>query len=171
VESVLVLIAPTDGEKKMKLARMAVFFLAPLFAINTAATAQNPHASEAPHAGTSHAVVHLSHFTDDLHRAFMAVKIANMMQAGGVQTTMFLDIEGARIADTRQSLEMRWGPSQTTLAEYYAKFTAAGGKVVVCPHCATAAGLNSQSVRKGAEIGTEEQLAQIFLAADKIMDY
>lgn len=117
------------------------------------------------------AVVHLSHFTDDLHRAFMALKVANMMQAGGVDTTMFLDIEGARVGDSRQSLKVRWGSSELTLSELYEKFVAAGGKVVVCPHCAKAAGLTPEHVRDGATIATEEELAEMFVAADKIMDY
>ncbi len=117
------------------------------------------------------AVVHLSHFTDDLHRGFMALKVANMMQKGGVPTTLFLDIEGARVADKDQSLEVRWGPSETTMAELYAAFVEADGKVVVCPHCAHAAGLDKESLREGAMIATEEQLGQILMRADKIMDY
>ena len=86
-------------------------------------------------------------------------------------TTLFLDIEGARVADKNQSLDVRWGPSETTMAELYAAFIEAEGKVVVCPHCARAAGLDEKSLRDGAWIATEEQLAQILVRADKIMDY
>ncbi|MGQ9915577.1 MAG: DsrE family protein [Thermogutta sp.] len=120
---------------------------------------------------TQSAVVHLSHFTDDLHRAFMALKVANLMQSRGVKTTLFLDIEGARIADDRQALEVKWGSSEMTLAELYQKFISAGGKVVVCPHCAKAAGLGSEHVRDGAGIATEDELAIMLVTAAKIMDY
>ena len=110
---------------------MFVFCLAGLgFLFAQQGTAQSVRGADDAQA----AVVHLSHFTDDLHRAFMALKVANMMQEGGVQTTVFLDIEGARIGDARQSLKVRWGASETTLEVLFEKFTAAGGKVAVCPH-------------------------------------
>lgn len=117
------------------------------------------------------AVIHLSHFTDDLHRAFMAVKIANLMQGGGVETTLFLDIEGARVSDSRQSLDVLWGPSPSTLGELLDNFIKSGGKVVVCPHCAKAAGIKPDHVRQGAKIGSEKDLATMLISADKIMDY
>ncbi|QDT92480.1 DsrE family protein [Gimesia algae] len=117
------------------------------------------------------AVIHLSHYTDDLHRAFMAMKIARMMQNGGVETTLFLDIEGARISDARQSLDMCWGPSPTPLGAVFDDFIKSGGKVVVCPHCAKAAGIKSDHLRQGTTIGTEEELARLLISTDKIMDY
>ncbi|RCS54623.1 signal peptide-domain containing protein [Bremerella cremea] len=117
------------------------------------------------------AVVHLSHFTDDLHRASMGLKIANLMQENGVATTLFLDIEGARIGDTRQSLDVVWGASDTTLAKLYNDFVANGGVVVVCPHCAKAAGLDAQHLRKGAIIATQGDIVDLFVTADKVVDY
>ena len=79
----------------MKSERLGLLVLVPLCLLSLPATAQVPATAEASHADTQHAVVHLSHFTDDLHRAFMALKMAKLMQEGGVQTTLFLDIEGA----------------------------------------------------------------------------
>jgi predicted peroxiredoxin len=116
-------------------------------------------------------VIHLSHFTDDLHRAFMAMKIAKMMQEGGVDTTLFLDIEGARISDSRQSLDVRWGPSPVALGELFNDFVKSGGKVVVCPHCAKVAGIKNEHARRGAKFATEEELGKMLVNADKIMDY
>ena len=117
------------------------------------------------------AVIHLSHFTDDLHRGFMAIKIANLMQAGGVETTLFLDIEGARFSDSRQSLDLRWGTSPVLLGALFQDFVKSGGKVVVCPHCAKAAGIKPENLRRGATIATEKGLANLLINADKIMDY
>jgi predicted peroxiredoxin len=116
-------------------------------------------------------VVHLSHFTDDLHAGFMAVKLAKAMQARGASVTVFVDLEGARLADARQSLTVFWGPSDVPLASHYGEFIQAGGSVLVCPHCAHAAGMTADSIRDGARIGTEEELAAMLLEADKILDY
>jgi predicted peroxiredoxin len=94
-------------------------------------------------------VVHLKHFTNDLHAAFMALKAANWMQGKGAEVIVFVDLEGARLADPRQSLDVRWGHGADPLSKYYDSFIAAGGRVAVCPHCAEAAGLDPKKVRKG----------------------
>lgn len=116
-------------------------------------------------------VVHLSHFTDDLHRSFMALKIATLLQKTGADVHLFLDIEGVRLADKRQSLDVTWGPSKTPLSEYYEAFVTAGGKVVLCPHCAHAGGVDDKNLARGAAILTEEQLGKMLLEAEKVMDY
>jgi predicted peroxiredoxin len=125
----------------------------------------------APPADKQKVVIHLKHFTNDLHAAFMALKVANWMQAKGAQVTLFVDLEGARLADERQSLNVRWGHGADPLSKYYDSFVKGGGNVLVCPHCAEAAGLDKKSLRKGATIGSEAEIADSLLAADKIMDY
>lgn len=116
-------------------------------------------------------VVHLSHFTDDLHRCFMALKVANLMQEHGAEVTIFLDLEGVRLAERRQSLELTWGPDSPSLAEHYASFTEGGGKVVVCPHCAKSARIGDGALKRNAEIATMPSLGKMLMDADKIMDY
>jgi len=117
------------------------------------------------------AVVHLSHFTDDLHRCFMAVKLGTLMQKSGAQVTLFLDLEGVRLAERRQTLDMTWGSNPTTLAEHYKNFTGAGGKVLLCPHCAHSAHLGDMSLKQNAEIASEQVLGKMLMDADKILDY
>jgi len=116
-------------------------------------------------------VVHLTHTTDDLHAAFMALKLARVMQSTGASVHLFVDLEGARVADKRVPGDLRWGPGDTTLGELYDALVKAGGTVVVCPHCATAAGLDQANLRPGARIGTLEEIGQILMEADVIMDY
>ena len=116
-------------------------------------------------------VVHLSHFTDDLHRCFMAVKVASLLQEFGADVTMFLDLEGVRLAARQQTLDLRWGASESPLSEHYDKFAAGGGKLVLCPHCARAARLNDPGLKREAEIGTEKRIAEMLLEADKVIDY
>jgi len=116
-------------------------------------------------------VVHLSHFTDDLHRCFMALEVATLLQKSGAEVTLFLDLEGVRLAERRQTLDMTWGSSTTPLSQHYDGFTEANGKVVLCPHCAKSARLGDMGLKRNAEIATEQSLAKMLLAADKILDY
>jgi predicted peroxiredoxin len=117
-------------------------------------------------------IVHLQHGTDDLHAAFMALKMAHGLQKKGVQVILVLTQEGVRIADTRQPQNLRWGNSSMTLAEIYEEFVKAGGKVIVCPVCAEAVGLTANSLRQGAQFAQgNNDIPSLVLAADKILDF
>ena len=115
--------------------------------------------------------MHLSHFTDHLHRAIMALKAANWMQKGGAQVTLFLDVEGVRLAERRQRLDFRWGEDSPTLAELYESFIDAGGRVLLCPHCAHSARVDDPALKRWAALGTEQSLTELLLTADKVIDY
>ena len=116
-------------------------------------------------------MVHLGHGTDDLHAVTMALSIATALaKQPDSKVTLFLDREGVRVADRRTPGDLRWGSSKT-LAELYDAFVAAGGDVLVCPHCAAAAGLKASDLRKGAHMGTEQDVPSRMLAADRILDY
>jgi predicted peroxiredoxin len=115
-------------------------------------------------------VIHLKHYSDNLHAASMALKLSNAVQKKGGQVTLMLDLEGVRLADSRQPQDLRWG-TETPISSYYDAFIKGGGKVVVCPHCAHAAGMKGKDLRAGARIGTEDDLAQLILDADKVLDY
>jgi len=116
------------------------------------------------------AVVHLTKSTNDLHAVNMALKLATALQKSGTEVTLFVDLEGVRIADVRQPLNISWGTSQP-VENLYGAFVEAGGKVLVCPHCAAAAGLEAKSLRSGAKIGSEEEIVTTLTAASKILDY
>jgi sulfur relay (sulfurtransferase) complex TusBCD TusD component (DsrE family) len=51
------------------------------------------------------------------------------------------------------------------------EFVQAGGNVLLCPHCASLAGIEPANVCTGARMATHEELAAIFLAADKVIDF
>ncbi len=119
---------------------------------------------------TESVVVHLSQSTNDLHAASMALKLGAALAKKGSEVTLFVDLEGVRIADTRQPLDLRWG-SSPTLAELYRAFVESGGKILVCPHCAAAVGLTKGSLREGAVIGTTEDITTLLTKASKILDY
>jgi flagellar biosynthesis/type III secretory pathway ATPase len=63
-------------------------------------------------------VVHLKHYTNDLHAALMALTIAELMQSKGAQVTLMLDLEGVRLADARQPLDLQWGQAGTAAKAY-----------------------------------------------------
>ena len=115
-------------------------------------------------------VVHLTHYTDNLHAVHMAVHLARMMQTMGAEVTMLLDLEGVRLADSRQSQDLVWGRGDP-LSKEVAAFVKAGGQMLLCPHCSEHAGLTAANLRPGARIGKEAELPKTILAADKILDY
>ena len=100
----------------------------------------------------------------------MALKLASAMQQKGAQVTLVLDLEGVRLVSTQQPQDLRWGTGET-IAAHYDAFVKGGGRVLVCPHCAKAAGLDEKNLRAGAKIVTEEALTGALLTADKILDY
>jgi predicted peroxiredoxin len=115
-------------------------------------------------------LVKLDHFTDDLHAAFMAIKLAGGLAKQGAAVTLFVNLEAARVADTRQPQDMTWGHSGP-FSDYYDAFIEDGGRVLVCPHCADAAGVDADHLRPGAVIADEQQVMGAILKADKILDY
>ncbi len=115
-------------------------------------------------------VVHLSHFADDLHAVTMSLGLAAGMANEGATVTLMLDLEGPRLVDNRQSLDKTWGGGKS-VGELYDAFIAAGGTVLVCPHCAHHTGLTSDNLRDGARIAAEGELAKLVVAADKVIDY
>jgi predicted peroxiredoxin len=115
-------------------------------------------------------VVHLSHYSDDLHAASMALKIGRILADSGAEVTLFADLEGSRLGDSRAPQSLVWG-SGKSINELYDAFIKAGGSIVLCPHCASVAGISEDSLRKGSRIGTEQEIAALFLAADKVIDY
>jgi len=115
-------------------------------------------------------VVHLGSFTNDLHSAFMALSLATNLQKSGAKVTVFLDREGVRLADVRERGDLTWGDSGGSSAAM-TEFVQAGGKVVLCPHCASLAGIEATHVRSGARIATHDEVAALFLAATKVIDF
>jgi predicted peroxiredoxin len=115
-------------------------------------------------------VVHLTHYTDNLHAVTMAVHLAHMMQTMGAEVTMVLDLEGVRLADNRQPQDLVWGKSEPISKEVGA-FVKSGGRMLLCPHCSEHAGLTAANLRPGARIAKEGELPKTILAADKILDY
>jgi predicted peroxiredoxin len=133
------------------------------------------HANPAPSPGAvtqkQKVIVHLKHGTDDLHAAAMAFMLATEMARQGAAVTLFVDLEAVRLVDSRQPLGLRWGIHERTIGQLYDSFIAAGGAILVCPHCAELIGLRGNILRRGTAIVPLDQIAGAMLAADKVLDY
>ena len=118
-------------------------------------------------------IVHLYHSTNDLHAAFMALKLARGMQKkGNAQVTLLLTMEGVRLVDKKQPLNLRWGSDPMTLEKLYNEFVAAGGQVRVCPVCAAAVGITVADLRPGAQMAQGAQdIPSLVGAADKVINF
>ncbi len=117
-------------------------------------------------------IVHLAQGTDNLHAAFMALKIAHGLQKKGAQVVLLLTMEGVRIADNRQPQNLRWGNSPMTIGEIYEEFVKAGGKVFLCPICSQAVGLELKNLRQGAEFAKDDNdIPSLILSADKVFGF
>ena len=127
-------------------------------------------AHSAEHETKQKIVVHLSHSTDDLHAASMALALSTNLQEGGASVTLFLDLEGVRLVDARTPDDLRWGTGRK-ISEGLDSFAKAGGAILLCAHCASAAGIDASKLRAGARIGTDAEVRAAFLGADKVIDY
>jgi predicted peroxiredoxin len=128
-------------------------------------------ASAASETKKQHIVVRLGHYTDDLHAASMAVGFAKTMQERGQKVTLMLTLEGVRLADVRTPHDLKWGHGDE-IGKAYDGFRQAGGEIIVCPHCAAAAGIDEKSLRPGARFGKEgNDLVDVLIAADKVVDF
>ncbi|MDW3094614.1 MAG: DsrE family protein [Gammaproteobacteria bacterium] len=124
------------------------------------------HASD--HSDKQNIVIHLSNYTNDLHSVNMALKIGHLLSKSGESVTLFLDLEGVRLVDKNQPQDLTWGNGDSVMS-LYNQFITAGGKVLVCPHCAKAAGVSD--IRDGAKLANSDSLLKVMVDADKILDY
>jgi predicted peroxiredoxin len=122
----------------------------------------------AAHAQEEKVVVHIGQYSNDAHSVAMGMGLAAMLQKAGADVTVFLDREGVRLAD-------RGHPTliyvDTDVDELVTEFLAAGGKFLICPHCAALAGVAPDRVRDGFTMGSPESIAKLFMEADKVVDY
>lgn len=100
----------------------------------------------------------------------LAVHLAHVMQTMGVEVTLLLDLEGVRLASTKEPQNLVWRKGDP-ISEEYDAFIKAGGRLLLCPHCAKHAGITERDLRAGAQLGKEGALAKTILAADKVLDY
>jgi predicted peroxiredoxin len=150
---------------------MGALFIAILCAFPMPAFAAASTEATAQAARPQKIVIKMSHFTDDLHAAAMALKLGNMLLKRGQEVTYFFNLESVRLVDKRSNADLSWGKHAMSLLKLYEDAVAAGAKVVVCPHCAETAGIKTEHLRGGAKMGDDVSIADLMIQADKVIDY
>ena len=153
--------------------KLAYSFLAVIFCCvphQVSVFAQQPAAGEST---ALRVFMKLDQGTNDLHAVLMALKISEGLVDKGAKVTLFLNLEGVRIADVRQPLDLSWGMGGGHSALHlYEQFVQKGGVVLVCPMCAKNAGLDQKNLRKGAKIADSiNEITEAVLKADKVIGY
>jgi predicted peroxiredoxin len=115
-------------------------------------------------------VIKVSHGTDDLHAVLMALKISKMLNMKGQDTTLFFNLESVRLLDNRSNFNLAWGHTEN-IGKVHDEAVKAGVEVMLCPHCAEVAGIGAKNPRAGAALATENDMADMFIKADKVIDY
>ena len=153
---------------------LSILIAAPVLAAEPAGT-KAERASLQP---ARHVVVHLSRFDEDRHAVMMAISLGRTLLKQNAKATLFLDVEGVKLADSRidprtaKALSEREPVAgKASDAEELAAFIKEGGNVVVCAHCAMTAGIPETALRKGATLATPEQAAKLLLESSAVIDY
>ncbi len=94
--------------------------------------------------------------SDDLDRAAMAINFSTRVrQQKKIPVTLFLNVEGVRIADKR--LPEKKHANGKSLKEMLGNFMQAGGKVIVCPMCMkNVGGMSKADLVSGAVVGSSD---------------
>lgn len=116
-------------------------------------------------------IVHLRHSLDDPRATYMALNTANTLQQKGANVALLLTIEGARIADARLPLNVRWR-GEKTFEEMYDQFVASGGRVFVGPVCAQVAGITENFLRKGTQLAQGNiDIPSLLMTGSNVIDF
>lgn len=86
------------------------------------------------------------------------------------QVTLFLNLEGVYLADVMETLSDKQC-GMKSLDTLWTDFQSVGGQIMVCPGCAKTAGLTEADLREGAKMGDHESVGNLFLDAQKVIDY
>lgn len=116
-------------------------------------------------------IVHMKHYTDDLHSAYMALELAERLQSLGSQVTLLLDLEGARFADSDPGVAGIRGPGKRSFSDAFEAFRRSGGRSLVCHHCADHNGIEPEGLRKGVEIASLDAIAKAVMSSERIIEY
>ena len=94
--------------------------------------------------------------SDDLDRAAMAINFSTRVrQQKKIPVTLFLNVEGVRIADKR--IPEKTHASGKSLKQMLGSFIEAGGKVIVCPMCMkNVGGMTRSDLVPGAVVGAAD---------------
>ena len=93
--------------------------------------------------------------SDSQRRAGMALSLARAALERGHDVTVYLNVEGVRLASTRFPHELT-GYSEEDVQETLQAFIAEGGQVIVCPRCMQMLAVGEDELIDGVTIGAPD---------------
>jgi predicted peroxiredoxin len=102
------------------------------------------------------AILNLTVGTDDPHRAWMALRLADHFVTAGRETIVFLNVTGPVLASTKLG-DVKF-EDKPAYREIVADLLKRGAKVLVCPECAEKVGVGKEDLVPGAEFASAESL-------------
>lgn len=96
-------------------------------------------------------VINLTHSTDDVDRASVAVVVAGASVASGQDTKVFLSSEGVNLAKKGVAEELH-EEGFAPMAELIGSYVEAGGGLLVCSPCAKKRGIGDDDLIAGATV-------------------
>lgn len=111
---------------------------------------------------TKSLVVKITHSLDDPERAHIAVNVAAVALASGLEVHVFLAIEGVHLArpEVPAQVEVEEAPPIGDLLDA----AYASGTVTVCTPCATRRGLSEESFRPGTALAGSARFVELATA-------
>ena len=109
--------------------------------------------------------------TTDLNRAAMAIKFTHMaMKKQQVPATLFLNVDGVRLADTR--IPSAQHPTGQTLRQMITAFMADGGTVIACPMCMkNVGGMTNSNLMEGVKARKGAAVEAMFAPGTLVLSY
>ncbi len=89
------------------------------------------------------------------------------------EVTLFLNLEAVELADIADvpDLSIFTCSSGKNLQQCWDDLVGKGVSIMVCPGCAVIGGITPDIVREGAHMGNMPSVQQLFLRADKVIDF
>lgn len=133
-----------------------------LFVTAAAVAAQFVQPSHLSAQGKQTVFVNLT--SDEPQRVTMALNFATKLAEGGNKVTLFLNVDGVRLASTKVTM---LAEQRTALSG----FMKVGGSVVICPHCMQVRQVAAADLMPGLTMGGEGAAMESFLSAARSISY
>jgi sulfur relay (sulfurtransferase) complex TusBCD TusD component (DsrE family) len=108
--------------------------------------------------------------SSDAIRAPMAVRFAEKGIERGIPMTIFLNVEGVRLA-VKKFHSPQCKKAGSCVQEMLTKFMKNGGRVIICPMCLESNGYDKSDLIDGVEMGDAKITFTSILASDKVISY
>jgi uncharacterized protein involved in oxidation of intracellular sulfur len=109
-----------------------------------------------------------THADDDIERATMTFACAGAAAALGVKTTVFLTVDGVKLAQKGFAAKMRKVEGMASISDLIDAFVGAGGRIQACVPCADSRGIDRKSFLPGVELVNLMDFASAMIEADKV---